>query len=68
MAVRRIALTPNALNAGKAGFPEIHNAYIETGSYELYKQTYTFPEGTILFKELQLTLPGCNPDGSRTEP
>src|SRR5262249_24836548 len=25
-------------------------------------------EGTILFKELQLTLPGQNPDGSRTEP
>src|SRR5262245_13979125 len=25
-------------------------------------------EGTILFKELQLTQPGQNPDGSRTEP
>jgi hypothetical protein len=60
-------LTPNALNGGKAGFPEFHNVYIEPGSYEIYKRTYTFPEGTILFKELQLTLPGENPDGSRTE-
>ncbi len=61
-------LTPNALNGGQAGFPEYHNVYIEPGSYEIYKQTGEFPEGTILFKELQLTLPAENPDGSRTEP
>ena len=61
-------LTPNALNGGKAGFPEFHNVYIEPCSYEKYKQTNVFPEGTIFFKELQLTLPGQNPDGSRTEP
>jgi Cytochrome P460 len=74
-------LTPIALNGGKAcpepasassgpctGFPEYHNVYIEPGSYEIYKQTKQFPEGTILFKELQLTLPAQNPDGSRTEP
>ena len=62
-------LTPNALNGGMAGFPEFHNVYIEPGSYEIYKKTYTFPEGTILFKELQLTLPPPeNADGSRTEP
>ena len=61
-------LTPNALNDGKANFPEYHNVYIEPGSYEIYKKTGEFPEGTILFKELQLTLPGENPDGSRTEP
>ncbi|WP_022723617.1 cytochrome P460 family protein [Rhodopseudomonas sp. B29] len=60
-------LTPNALNGGKANFPEFHNVYIEPGSYEIYKQTGEFPEGTILFKELQLTLPGENSDGSRTE-
>ena len=53
-------LTPNALNGGKAGFPEYHNVYIEPGSYEIYKRTNQFPEGTILFKELQLTLPGQN--------
>jgi Cytochrome P460 len=61
-------LTPNALNDGKAGFPEYHNVYMEPGSYEIYKKTNVFPEGTILFKELQLTLPGENPDGSRKEP
>src|ERR1700736_4327539 len=58
-------LTPNALNDGKAGFPEYHNVYMEPGSYEIYKKTKVFPEGTIMFKELQLTLPGENPDGSR---
>lgn len=61
-------LTPHALNDGKAGFPEYHNVYIEPGSYELYKKSGVFPEGTIFFKELQLTLPAENPDGSRTEP
>ena len=58
-------LTPNALNGGKAGFPEYHNVYIEPGSYEIFKKTGEFPEGTIMFKELQLTLSGENPDGSR---
>src|SRR5258706_1999460 len=61
-------LTPNALNGGQAGFPEFHNVYIEPCSYQTYKKTNVFPEGTIFFKELQLTLPGQNPDGSRTEP
>ena len=61
-------LTPNALNGGQAGFPEFHNVYIEPGSYEIFKQTGQFPEGTILFKELQLTLQAESPDGSRTEP
>lgn len=61
-------LTPNALNGGKAGFPEFHNVYIEPGSYAIYKKTGKFPEGTIFFKELQLVLPGDKPDGSRSEP
>ena len=62
-------LTPNALNGGHAGFPEYHNVYIEPGSYEIYRKTGVFPDGTIFFKELQLTLgPAENPDGSRTEP
>jgi hypothetical protein len=61
-------LTPNALNGGKAGFPEYHNVYIEPCSYQMYKKTHVFPDGTIFFKELQLTLPAQNPDGSRTEP
>jgi hypothetical protein len=58
-------LTPNALNGGQAGFPEYHNVYIEPGSYEIYRKTGTFPDETIFFKELQLTLqPAENPDGS----
>jgi hypothetical protein len=52
-----------------AGFPEYHNVYMEPCSYEKYKQTNVFPEGTIFFKELQLTLgPTEFDDGSRTEP
>lgn len=61
-------LTPNALNGGHAAFPEYHNVYIEPRSYAIYKKTGVFPEGTMFYKELQLTLPGQNPDGSRTEP
>jgi len=38
------------------------------GSYEIYEKTNTFPDGTVFFKELQLTLPAESPDGSRTEP
>jgi hypothetical protein len=36
-------LTQNALNDGKANFPEFHNVYIEPGSYEIYKKTGEFP-------------------------
>ena len=62
-------LTPNALNDGKAGFPEYHNVYMQPWSYREYQKTHEFPEGTIMFKELQLTLPPAeHPDGSRTEP
>jgi hypothetical protein len=61
-------LTPNALNNGKANFPEFHNVYIEPGAYAIFKKTGTFPEGTIMFKELQLTGEKQFPDGSRTEP
>ncbi len=60
-------LTPNALNDGKANFPEFHNVYIEPGSLAIFEKTGEFPEGTIFFKELQLTLKGENPDGSRAE-
>jgi hypothetical protein len=62
-------LTPNALNNGKAGFPEFHNVYIEPCSYAKYQKTNVFPDGTIFFKELQLTLPPAEfSDGSRTQP
>lgn len=62
-------LTPNALNGGKAGFPEFHNVYIEPGSYDIYKKTGVFPEGTIMFKELQLTqTEGADGNGSISQP
>jgi hypothetical protein len=61
-------LTPNGLNGGKANFPEFHNVYMQPWAYEEYQKTNVFPEGTIMFKELQLSLPGQFPDGSRTEP
>ena len=60
-------LTPNALNDGEAGFPEYHNVYIQPQAYKIYKKSGQFPEGTILLKELQLTVKGDEADGSRTE-
>ena len=60
-------LTPNALNDGEAGFPEYHNVYVEREALAGYRKTGTWPEGTTFLKELQLTLPGENPDGSRLE-
>ena len=61
-------LTPNALNSGLANFPEFHNVCLELGSYEIHKKTTNiFPEGTYLFKELQLTAPAEDSDGSRRE-
>lgn len=62
-------LTPNALNNGAAAFPEFHNVYISPWAYAIYQKTNEFPEGTVMFKELELTLPPAeNSDGSRTEP
>ncbi len=45
-------LTPNDLNNGKAAFPEFHNVYIDPQSYDEYKATGKWREGTILVKEL----------------
>jgi hypothetical protein len=45
-------VTPNALNNGKAAFPEFHNVYIDPASYHQYQKTGTFREGTMLVKEL----------------
>lgn len=60
-------LTPNALNGGEAGFPEYHNVYMHPAAYALFKESGEFPEGTILLKELQLSQPGEEEDGSRYE-
>lgn len=61
-------LTPHALNDGKAGFPEYHNVYVHPEAFRAYQRTGQWPEGTILLKELQLTLEGRASDGSRVEP
>ena len=47
-------LTPNSLNGGEAAFPEFHNVYIDPESWEHYKKTGTFREGTMFAKELTL--------------
>lgn len=60
-------ITPNGLNDGKAAFPEYHNVYVQREAYQAFRKTGEWPEGTIMLKELQLTLPGENPDGSRFE-
>ena len=43
-------LTPNVLNGGQANFPEYHYVYIEPGSYEIYRKTGIFPDGTFFSK------------------
>jgi len=47
-------LTPNSLNGGEAPFPEFHSVYIDPASWEHYKKTGEFREGTMLAKELTL--------------
>jgi len=61
-------LTPNGLNNGKANFPEYHHVYVEEKNVDAYLKTGTFPEGTILVKELTRVLNSTFPDGSRKEP
>jgi hypothetical protein len=45
-------VTPNDMNNGKAAFPEHHNVYIDPASWEYWKSTGNFRDGTILVKEL----------------
>jgi hypothetical protein len=61
-------LTPNGLNNGQAGFPEYHHVYIEQKNVDAYLKTGSFPEGTVIVKELTRVLNPTFPDGSRTEP
>ena len=60
--------TPNGLNNGKANFPEFHHVYVEQKNFDEYIRTGTFPEGTMLVKELTRVLNPTFPDGSRKEP
>ena len=47
-------LTPNAQNGGEAPFPEFHTVYIDPESWEHYKDTGEFRNGTMFAKELTL--------------
>ncbi len=62
-------LTPNALNGGQAPFPEFHIVYIDPVSWEHYKKTGEFREGTVIAKELTLVRApdGANENGSTDE-
>ena len=68
MGIRRCPLTPNGLNDGKAGFPEYHHVYVEEKNVDAYLKTGSFPEGTVIVKELTRVLSPNFPDGSRSEP
>jgi hypothetical protein len=46
--------TPNDLNPPEAPFPEFHNVYIHPSDFDHWKRTGTFPDGTVLIKELVL--------------
>ncbi len=45
-------LTPDDMNDGHAAFPEFHSVYIDPASYDHYKRTGDFRDGTVLLKEL----------------
>ena len=73
-------LTPEGLNDGKfncnadgtnctkSNFPEYHHVYIEKKNVDAYLKTGSFPEGTVIVKELTRVLKPTFPDGSRKEP
>src|SRR5262249_2191441 len=61
-------LTPNALNNGNANFPEYHHVYVQKENVDEYLKTGSFPEVTVIVKELTWVLNPTFPDGSRTEP
>ena len=45
-------LTPNELNPPEAPFPDFHNVYIHPSDFDHWKRTGTFPDGTVIVKEL----------------
>ena len=45
-------VTPNDMNDGKPAFPEFHNVYIDPTSWNHWKKTGEFRDGTVIVKEL----------------
>jgi len=61
-------LTPNALNGGKAPFPEFHNVYVEPSAFAHFEKTGVWPNGTQIAKELVMIRQNDNnADGSTNE-
>lgn len=56
-------LTPHSLNGGKASFPEFHSVYLDPVSWEHWKKTGKFREGTMIAKELTLVGATAAPSG-----
>lgn len=45
-------VTPDDMNNGKANFPEFHSVYIDPESWDHWKKTGKFRDGTMLVKEM----------------
>lgn len=45
-------VTPKDMNDGKPAFPEFHNVYIDPTSWNHWKNTGEFRDGTVIVKEL----------------
>lgn len=45
-------ITPDDMNNGKANFPEFHSVYIDPESWDHWKKTGEFRDGTMLVKEM----------------
>jgi hypothetical protein len=63
-------ITPNGLNPPQSNFPEFHNVYIDPESWEYFKRTGEFRDGTVIVKELVLVQRNqtTDPNGSTQEP
>lgn len=60
-------LTPQQLNGMNTAFPEFHAVYMDPASYDHYKKTGTFQDGTQLVKELT-TVRGHGNGDVKSEP
>ncbi|MEZ6196921.1 MAG: cytochrome P460 family protein [Planctomycetota bacterium] len=45
-------VTPNDMNGGHAAFPEFHSVYVDPAAYDHYLRQGSWPEGTVVLKEL----------------
>lgn len=63
-----VSVTPNGLNHGDAPFPEFHEVFVQEKNLDAYLKTGSFPDGTVICKELKRVLSPTFPDGSRREP